>query len=59
MDFDFEEEQAKAGAPGAQPRRPCKIRRSDEEAAAGPVPVDGADFFRPHQQEPPAPPAEQ
>ena len=55
MDFDFEpEEQAPAGH---KPQRPRKIRRSDDAPPAGPVPVDGADFFRPSHQEPPPPPA--
>ena len=54
MDFDFEpEEQAPAGH---KPQRPRKIRRSDDAPPAGPVPVDGADFFRPSHQEPPPPP---
>ncbi len=55
MDFDFEpEEQTPAGY---KPQRPRKIRRSDDAPPAGPVPVDGADFFRPSHQEPPPPPA--
>ena len=59
MEFEFEpDSQENAGHTGAQPRQPRKIHRSDGEASSGPVPVDGADFFRPRpqDQEPPAPP---
>ena len=57
MDFEFEpDSQENVGHTGAQPRQPQKIHRSDGEASSGPVPVDGADFFRPRHQEPPAPP---
>ena len=58
LDFDTEETSAPKDRPSGQaPRRPRKIRRSDEAQPAGPVTVDGADFFQPRPQEPPAPPA--
>ncbi len=56
MDFDFEpEEKTPSGA--GKPRRPHRIRRSDDAPDTGPVAVDGADFFQPARQDPPAPPA--
>ena len=55
MEFEFEpDSQENAGHTGAQPRQPRKIHRSDGEASSGPVPVDGADFFRPRPALPPA-----
>ena len=56
MDFDFEpEEKTPSGA--GKPRQPHRIRRSDDAPDTEPVAVDGADFFRPAHQDPPAPPA--
>ena len=56
MDFDFEpEEKTPSGA--GKPRQPHRIRRSDDAPDTGPVAVDGADFFQPARQDPPAPPA--
>ena len=57
MEFDFEPEDKKTPAGIGKPRRPRKIRRSDDLADNEPVAVDGADFFRPSHQEPPPPPA--
>ena len=51
LDFDTEETSAPEDRPSGQaPRRPRKIRRSDEAQPAGPVTVDGADFFQPRPQ---------
>ncbi len=54
MDFDFEPDGRRPDKAGRQPR---KIRRSDEAASTGPVPVDSTDFFQPHPEPPPAPPS--